>query len=91
MRGVGFRLFGITQLAGFALAALAMLFWATAAQAQSTATDQYGSPTGPAAAVGDSLSVLPETGGAPVLLLVVGVVLVGTAMALFRRAGYWRA
>lgn len=99
------------------LVALAMLVFASAAQAQTPAEDQYGSPTGSSMADGaengeDSATaadpgsdigaasgasaggspeeagdtsggVLPSTGGAPIYLLLVGTILLGTGATLW--------
>lgn len=77
------------HVAGSVLMFVLLLFWSTAAFAQSR-EDQYGSPTDSVDHVSrasDTLSVLPDTGGPLILLVGVAFVVVGAGMAIIGRRG----
>ncbi len=102
MKRTEYTLFAVPRTVGLALLAMLVvaLFWATAAQAQTPAADQYkgpaavagssqsggGSGSGGAKAAGATVNRLPSTGG-PSFLAYAGVVAgAGAGLMLLRSA-----
>lgn len=82
------RLWG-AWLTSFVFASVLVLLWSAVAHAQSR-EDQYGSPTDAvesAGQAGQSLSVLPETGGPMILLIGGALIVAGTGLSLLRHTG----
>lgn len=90
VRCVGLR---VAHLTSFALVAVLLLLWSTAAYAQSR-EDQYGSPTDSvdhvSQAASGTLSVLPDTGGPLILFVGVAFVVAGAGLAIVGRRGEGR-
>lgn len=90
VRCVGLR---VAHLTSFALVAVLLLLWSTAAYAQSR-EDQYGSPTDSvdhvSQAASGTLNVLPDTGGPLILFVGVAFVVAGAGLAIVGRRGEGR-